>query len=366
MGSKQIFITAFIILGTSIIISIFISTNYSPQVSAYPELEKCNSLKFNGEEKINLVFFSTKEQAELYSETLFSTKPFSENQEVFNVFYIDSYIPDCKIYKDVALFCHSSELVKKSASCPNDFIFVLQDIPESIRSSAYLNVGSLNTNHPKSVIIHEFGHLFANLAEEYVPAIPPFNSKNCVSKCSSFGEKENNCFEGCSKSSLFRSSENSVMRTLHSQEYGEFNSQLINSKINKYKSSKITGSAINTISNCYEQTFLLVRGKSHMGEFSITSTSLESGCSPKISSGDFRFETSNNLREFNPAFIFTESQLEEQEAIAGNVFEAENTEFTISISNFQDSDELKIYNSQSEIIIRQTLMSSHNQLCKLK
>ncbi len=365
MDSKPIIITAILILGFSILISLFISANYSPAVSAYSELEECKPLLYNGEGKIDLVFFSTKEQAEKYSETLLSAHPLDENSEAFNVFYIDSYVPECKIYKDAAIFCHSAELVKKAASCPNDFIFVLKDEPSSIRSSAYLNIGSINLNHPEAVIIHEFGHLFANLAEEYVPAKLPFNSKNCVSKCSDFDGEIEGCFEGCSKSSLFRASENSVMRTLHSSHYGEFNSQLIESKISRNTKPVIAGSAIRSVSSCREKNYFLIRGNSDSGNLKITSFSLEQGCSPEVSSGDFSFETRSLSGEFNPSLIFTESQSESREQISGEVLETDNVEFTLSVPG-PEGGEITIKDSAGNIAAQHNIENQQNQLCRIK
>ena len=123
-----------------------------------------------------------------------------------------------------------------SAVCPNDYVVVLTDMKRHLRSSAYQNVMSLNINHDKSVILHEFGHVFANLADEYVPSIIPWGSKNCVKNCQDF-EKQGvgGCFIGCSQDDYSRSTESSVMRTLSTVDYGELNEGLIEEDLEKYE-----------------------------------------------------------------------------------------------------------------------------------
>ena len=46
-----------------------------------PELEECNSLYYNSESAVDIVFFSTKETAKKYSDFLLETAPFSENTD---------------------------------------------------------------------------------------------------------------------------------------------------------------------------------------------------------------------------------------------------------------------------------------------
>ena len=61
------------------IISIIITTNnLSPPNDA---LEKCNELKFNSADAVNILCFSTKEQAKEYSDFFLQVQPFDENKE---------------------------------------------------------------------------------------------------------------------------------------------------------------------------------------------------------------------------------------------------------------------------------------------
>jgi hypothetical protein len=231
-------------------------------------LEECKVASYSGENSINFVFFSTKQKSLDYFNFLVNAEPFTEHKDKFNIFYIDDYDvdQDCEIYKGIALLCDSRNLVKKAASCPHDYIVILKDKQSSIRSSAYQNILSINSVHPKTVFLHEFGHAFANFAEEYVAGTAkiPRGSQNCQESCEGFGDEKDGCFRGCSDAEHYRSIDNGVMRTLSSDEYGIFNEGLINSRIDESLASlfskvtgsisRITGSAIagdidNTCSN---------------------------------------------------------------------------------------------------------------------
>jgi hypothetical protein len=193
----------------------------------------------SGEDKVDIVFLTENldlNQVDSYVEYFLDSEPFNQHPEKFNFFYSE-YGAECEILQDIAVYCYSRSLVKNSAVCPNDYIVVLADRPKKIRSSAYLNLVSVNVNHDKKVLLHEFAHVFANMADEYVPSKIPRGAENCVSDCSDFEDYdiEAGCFEGCSKSGYFRSSENSIMRTLKSNSYGELNLIILNEYLNEYE-----------------------------------------------------------------------------------------------------------------------------------
>src|SRR6056297_3165681 len=76
----------------------------SPSPSLSPEeKEPCNILEKNSDKGINFVFFSTKEIASKYKEYFNTFSPFSKYSESFNFYYIDTFKPECEIYKNTAL-----------------------------------------------------------------------------------------------------------------------------------------------------------------------------------------------------------------------------------------------------------------------
>lgn len=280
---------------------------YLPSLQASPSnLEECKELKFSEENAINLVFFATEGATKKYSDFLFSVEPLKENKEKFNIYYIDNFLPKCDIYKDVAILCYSRELIKKAASCPNDYIFVLKQDDFEIRSSSYQNVMSINTIHPKTVIQHELGHAFANFAEEYTPANIPIGSENCQSSCKGFYLETDGCFKECSKSDFFRSIDEGNMRTLDSDNYGKFNIFLMNREIEKQygkkSSSLIIGRQISEIKDCRRQTYY-VAVLDENGN--VVGKSRQVGCPPP--------SPENN--KFDTKLIFTDAPPSPQELI---------------------------------------------------
>jgi len=207
----------------------FYSKNYFKK-----EMGNCSVIvKNEGNKKIDIVFLSDnvgKEDIKKEIDFFLDSYPYSENKNKFNFFYAGE--TSCKVINDF-VFCYSKDALKKAAHCPNDYIVVLSDQTPAVRSSAYLNFISLNVNHPKNVFLHEFGHVFSNLADEYVYSIIPKGSENCKKKCEEFNNL-GGCFKGCSEDGYFRSMENSVMRTSKSKEYGEFNNLIINKNLQKY------------------------------------------------------------------------------------------------------------------------------------
>ena len=197
--NKQLYfvLPAFLI---SIALIIFL---LAPAPSSSPKstnLETCQTLSYSSPEAANLVFFSEKSEAEKYSNYLFKEiTPFKENKDSFNIYYITNYLPECELYQGIATLCYSKELTQKAASCPNDYIVVLDEQPSSIRSSSYMNVLSINKAHQLSVFPHEIGHAFANLAEEYVPAKLPRSQQNCVENCEEFNGINEDWEQGCSE-----------------------------------------------------------------------------------------------------------------------------------------------------------------------
>ncbi len=207
-----------------------------------PEGECVSLIENSGDKKIDIVFFSegvSRGKIEDFMNYFLDSDAFVDDKEKFNFYYAGNAI--CEIMDEKALYCYSKKLIRDSSVCPNDYVVVLSDQPNQIRSSAYMNVMSLNANSPKSVLLHEFGHAFANLADEYVPSIIPWGSKNCQSVCSEFDElnKEygelEGCFVECSRSDYYRSSENSVMRTLKTDDFGILNSGLLGKELNNYE-----------------------------------------------------------------------------------------------------------------------------------
>jgi len=200
---------------------------------------ECRVIRENvGKNKVDIVFLTNNvsgSEVENYVDYFLKSEPFVGNEEKFNFYYAGE--GNCEIVQEKAVYCYSKELLRKSSVCPNDFIVVLSDKPKQIRSSGYMNVMSVNIHHSKNVILHEFAHVFANIADEYVPSIIPWGAENCQGKCEGFeefGDLEG-CYQGCSEVEYFRSSENSVMRVTSTNDYGKLNTIILKENIGEYE-----------------------------------------------------------------------------------------------------------------------------------
>jgi len=339
---KKYLIVFFIVI-ILVAVGIFFTTK---NISQSPiDLEKCNTLSYNGEGKTNIVFFSSEAIAKKYMNEFFKISPFDDNKESFNFYYID-YTPECELYKGIAILCYSKEVIKKAASCPNDYIVVVQNKPSNIRSSSYMNVLSLNGNNQVNVFAHEFGHAFANLADEYVPAKIPKGSKNCQTNCDKFNTEE--CSKGCSEDSYYRSINSGIMRTLFANTYGPFNEELINLKIKK---SSITGNVIQDIRNCENEKYYLIEGNYENQEVNIISKSVESGCVGENGNGVFSYQLilDNNeqakTENFNPELVFTD--LVQDTELSGGPIDYSGR-FLLKVPIIEDSSKLEIINEDKK------------------
>lgn len=291
-----------ILLSTSLIL--IKNKNLSPNSTSLI----CHNLEKNSDSGINFVFISDKQNATLYEQEIINTEPFKSNKNNINFYYIDNYSVTCTYYKDIAVDCYSKDLIEKSSICPNDIIIVLSHENPDIRSSSYMNTVSINTNSPKSVILHEIGHALANLADEYVPANFIKTSKNCVKTCDEF-EFSDGCFSGCSTNEYYRSIDNGLMRTLSTNNFGAYNTKLIDG-ILKNKKDKLMGLAINSIINCNSQEYILITGQINDTNIEITNQEVKFGCLGENGLGSVNYSliskenSINYIGSFNAETIF--------------------------------------------------------------
>ena len=234
-----------------------------------------------------------------------------------------------------------------------------------------MNVMSINAAHPLSVFAHEFGHAFANFAEEYTPASIPFGSKNCQANCDKFNIQDQ-CFEGCSKNDYFRSIENGLMRTLSSETFGEFDESIILDKISKKigKSNIPTiGKVTATQDQCSEQNYYLINANYSANSIIVNQKSVEQGCVNSNGAGPFNYQiilednSTINQGEFNPELIFTDTQLTNQEIISGEAY-LSDIPFILKIPIIENSKSLQI-SQDNQIIAEINLKTIGAEPCQI-
>ncbi len=322
----------FVISSLSIVIVLFAYLNIQQEPPVKITTEDsgtCHSLIYNGEDRIDLLFLASEEDTKRFSDSIFNTSPYSEHKTYFNVFFIppSDYNPTCNDYKGIAILCDTKENLIASHRCPSDYIIIVKDYPSNIRSSALGNVISLNKNHEDSVIIHEFGHAFGNLAEEYVPASLPRGSKNCVSSCDKFASPTDSCDLECSKTNFYRSVRAGVMRTLITTDYGQYNLNLLKRLLEKNKPSEsaITGNLINKYIGCEGKEAAEIKVTGNIAELS---KEIINGC-VQNNAGDGELCV-NGLCQ--PTTAFTDGQNIHDETITGEQFTPIETNLYVEIT----------------------------------
>jgi hypothetical protein len=334
-----------VIIGCLLVIG-FVSAGfalfYGFDVSSSPDAGgECNVLKEG--KGYNVLFFSAKADAEKYYSLLLNSEAFARHKEEFRISYIDNYKPECSYYKDIALFCYSRDLVKRAASCSTDFIVVIKEDNIKYRSSAYMNVVSIVRGHSTNVLLHEFGHVFADLADEYVPAVLPRTSKNCLANCNLFREAGAGCYKGCSEDSMQRSIEKGVMRTLATSDFGIYNDNLISGYFRT--EAPVTGMASSTPDNCADEDYVLIEGYYSNGKIEIKNKESEKGCAGTNGRGPFSYKLilkdgSLFEGEFNPEIIFSDLPADDGQLSGGS--EKYRGEFTIKVPYVKDMNKLQI------------------------
>ncbi len=342
-----------IILAIIVVLGIIILLLIKPQLSpnSNSNLETCNSLSYSSSSAKNLVFFATEKQAREYSQYLESISPYNQNS--FNIYFLD-YSPECELYQGKAVLCYNSDLIKKASSCPNDIIIVIKDYPRNIRSSAYMNVISINSRDNKNVLIHEMGHALAFLSDEYVPSTLPRKSENCQKTCDLFKD----CFQGCGKEDYYRSINSGVMKTLSTSDYGIYNENLISKYL--LNSNAITGNVIENEVDCSNQQYYLIQGVYSDNKITMESKSIEQGCLGNSGTGDFSYNLilNNKLNytgNFNPEFIFTDS------SEGGEVLSSDRP-FLLKVQIVADSKLLEI--RKESVLAKINLQDIDSRPCK--
>jgi hypothetical protein len=223
---------------------------------SYREIE-CVDIIYNGNpyDKIDIVFLGdgysditdlSKDTNDYINNVLFKIEPFNNSIDKFNIYRIDKKQElGCSINNYIK--CNEFNIKEAASSCPHDYIFILvnrnkiKDFIKPIRSSAISNMVKINTADKNLVLVHEFGHIFANLADEYVDEgyYQGFNAKdypNCdTDGCPKWSLLNLGCFQGCSLHNFYRATENSIMKNYYkSNEFGALNSNIINKKIEVY------------------------------------------------------------------------------------------------------------------------------------
>lgn len=186
---------------------------------------------------------------------LITINPFNANVAKINFHRVNAYInSNCQTISSTHVPSGPNDMACSSlayivgAFCPNDEVVIMSN--SNYRSFAYFGgyacVSALSSN-PPGTTVHELGHSFASLADEYYPedaqsaaTSSVIASINCDvdSSCSKWNSVTGTgCFAGCYYRTYFYRSVNSgIMRTSgNNTDFGVLNVRHIQSIFNNYK-----------------------------------------------------------------------------------------------------------------------------------
>lgn len=177
-----------------------------------------------------------------------TTEPFMSKQDMFTFYRIDDF-EDVQCTIGSWIDCDDIKVRMLASNCPNDYIIVLaerskiKDLFNPIRSSAIGEIQSVNTADNQNVVLHEFGHSFGGLADEYVDddyyeevGFTEGPYPNCDSSgCDKWKDITLGCHKGCSLGIYFRPTESSIMKNLNDKSFEVVNEKVMKEKLELYR-----------------------------------------------------------------------------------------------------------------------------------
>ena len=218
--------------------------------------QECTRILYNGnpDNKIDIVFLPLKySNQETFKnditkaiEEFRDIEPFKSSVQKINFFAVEDFNAlNCKISSFIQ--CDNNQITLLASKCPNDFAVVLVDrntalnFISPVRSSTIGEIMKINSAENYNVIVHEFGHAFGNLADEYVyNSFPEFSidtAPNCdYEGCTKWNSIEGTtCDKGCTLGEFYRPTQDSLMRSLDTKLFGPVNTKALENKLGRYE-----------------------------------------------------------------------------------------------------------------------------------
>ena len=230
----------------SYIISFGVNENRYPNATSFQVYKgNCINLVNSGpsDDRINIVFLASNYKSmekfrndvikhiDLNSRNngLFSFEPFKSDKGKFNVYYVNETVNlgcslNCEGIQSM-ICCNDDKVVEAASQCPADQIIVLNDKPEFCGTATfYAKVCSYGIS--PIVMVHEFGHSFGGLGDEYnyeevypsyakAISLSELNFPNCAKPgCDKWENISSECWKGCTTSAFYRPTKsNCIMYT---------------------------------------------------------------------------------------------------------------------------------------------------------
>jgi len=333
----------------------------------------CSSIKFSGDssKKLDIVFVGDKYQdlatfdndTEIHANTLFSIEPFTSNTSRINIWRVDT-LSDLGCYYncggiDRLICCDSSKVAAAASQCPNDEIIVL------VNNGTYGGSGgsfAVASRLYPAVTVHEFGHSFGGLYDEYLAynsqsGTSP-NGPNCGdSSCSSWSDLFNtSCVQGCTYTNWYRPTTCSLMYALNCFYFNPPSIRQISNLLGYY--SPFTPAPMPPPNEVDILTL-----NYNYGMITLKNISVKTGFAPDKKTpaiGLFKLNTlskSKNVLQsipIDPPVDLFYDYVEEGQMHGGKI-KQKNFDFNIIITHFSDATLIQLFDSQNITIQSQNI-----------
>ncbi len=176
-----------------------------------------------------------------FKNKLLSIEPFNQKSDKINIYRVDN-TQDLGCYYNCngisrLICCNNTEVYKVAAACPYNEILVI------VNNSNYGGSGgsfAVSYKGNPMVMVHEFGHSFASLNDEYnsyaVNGGISGGAVNCDHQtgCPKWSAISSGCYLGCTYPNWFRSINNGIMKDVNATSFGTVNINHINNLFSIY------------------------------------------------------------------------------------------------------------------------------------
>jgi hypothetical protein len=185
---------------------------------------------------------------------IFSFEPFKENRGKFNIYYVNETLDlgcqlNCEGIQSM-ICCNDNKVVDAASQCPADQIIVLHDDPQFCGTATFYAKVCSYARSP-IVLMHEFGHSFGGLGDEYnyEEVYPSYaksisaselNFPNCDKPgCYKWQDITEGCWKGCSISALYRPTQNKCIMYTYVPEFDIVDTSYLKKLMFNYGQSNI-------------------------------------------------------------------------------------------------------------------------------
>ncbi|MFC1685865.1 M64 family metallopeptidase [Nanoarchaeota archaeon] len=181
-------------------------------------------------------------------EGIFGVEPFKSNIGKFNFYFVNQTADlSCELGcfgLDRLVCCDDNEVKRFASQCPADQILVLMDTKNFCGASKdYATVCTIDDNRAELVLVHEMGHTFGGLGDEYdygsegIADVPNCdNSPQCEKW---IGVPETGCYEGCGYTNLYRPTDKDSLMNVYIPKFGPVSNQELLSVFDNYEIGEV-------------------------------------------------------------------------------------------------------------------------------